>query len=296
MRYIGISIIAYIASVIYLYAMPSIQAQVDWERSKVQVYGKLSTNYNYLDYAKRTFYIEEAKETLRLYLSQLIHEIPYDENTNLHELLLRNNLFLTEYTQFLDNIQPAKIKFMDNHIHILLNISLQHKHSFMEIMPISWGKNTYRDLDPKDYVGNGYLSNKARKTFLPTRIGTIYTGLVVDMRNTPFRPSIAPKIFTQNGWLFYGASYLDREIGIKYGVVMYTSDLEASHIVSRVGISPLYVSAFSVMGKNQNNVVIAEEDAYNLLRHEETIQNLLQAKVILIINESIQNFSKINAQ
>jgi hypothetical protein len=67
-----------------------------------------------------------------------------------------------------------------------------------------------------------------------------YTGLVLDLRGTGFKPSIFPRIICE-GEELYSLEMVDREILVENGMVMYTDSLDLEKIKDRVGENPLII-------------------------------------------------------
>ena len=151
-------------------------------------------------------------------------------------------------------------------------------------MPVPWDTHKYADLEDAKYVGEAYLKAEVSSSFSKSFASGFYTGLILDLRGNLFQSSLLPKIYSEDGRLFYGASFLKRNIGVNNGVVVFSKRIDSKRVKQRVGRWPFYAVALGVKGKMKTDAVISYEDAAKILGHKDLIQNLLNARVALIID------------
>jgi len=74
-----------------------------------------------------------------------------------------------------------------------------------------------------------------------------YTGLVIDARNTGFRPCLKPEIVGREQ-IIYPGSYINRATAIRSGFVRYYRNLARAQRSSRAGSLPLTIKATGTLG------------------------------------------------
>lgn len=112
----------------------------------------------------------------------------------------------------------------------------------------------------------------------------VYTGVIVDARNTDVQPAMSPKIFDEAGNEIYGSAYVDHEFVVKHGMAGYLKDLDLAQQNDRVQGNPLVIQALGSTGKNQTDIVISNENG-NALRQMAATQSFLrEARVVVLLN------------
>ena len=109
------------------------------------------------------------------------------------------------------------------------------------------------------------------------------TGIVIDARGMGLVPAMAPQILTDNGQLLYGATIIDRNAALQYGVAGYSSNLSSSIVTQRVGANPLIIKAESLYGGQNAGVKISTGDALKALLLNSTKGLLKLGKVLFLM-------------
>jgi len=119
----------------------------------------------------------------------------------------------------------------------------------------------------------------------PMKSSHPYTGLIVDARNTAFRPCLKPGLFI-NGEMLYPGDYLDLKRTVEEGYVRYYSDAGQAQQSERVGALPYMTTAAGTYGGNRGLAV--STDAYQVLEAVRQSANnfLAQARVVIVIGSS----------
>ena len=119
----------------------------------------------------------------------------------------------------------------------------------------------------------------------PIKPSQPYTGLIVDARDTDFRPCLKPGLFI-NGEMLYPGDYLDMKKTVEEGYVRYYSDAGQAQQSERVGALPYMIKAAGTYGGNRGLSVSA--DAYRVLEAVRQSSNnfLAQARVVILIGSS----------
>lgn len=102
-------------------------------------------------------------------------------------------------------------------------------------------------------------------------IGSGYTGLVIDAKDTELVRTFCPAIYDTNGRVIYGVQNVDKDYAISKGIVEYAEGNDRWNQVgigqSRAGNNPLYVKIVGLRERvvNKCDVIISVEDADKLL-------------------------------
>jgi hypothetical protein len=112
---------------------------------------------------------------------------------------------------------------------------------------------------------------------------TVYTGLIFDAQNLTFTPSASVKILDEEGREVYGSAYVSKEWAEKQGIVSYVKDLAQAKANQRVAGNPLVIKAIKVMGPNNKDLVISNDDARRVRDLAKHLNFLDAAKVVIIV-------------
>ena len=112
----------------------------------------------------------------------------------------------------------------------------------------------------------------------------VFTGLVVDARGLGKVPAAAPRIFDSNHTLVFSADMMYLESFRKWGAVQYTDDLNVRLYEKRVGDNPYRIVAIHDDKLIETDIAISVEDAQVLLQKEGSRENLMQGRVVIIMD------------
>lgn len=112
----------------------------------------------------------------------------------------------------------------------------------------------------------------------------IYTGLIVDARETGLQPAMSPKILDEAGNEVYGSAYVERDWVTKHGMAGYLKNLDKAEHNDRVKGTPLTIKALKADGKNNTNLVISNQDANALREIAQKLTFLREARVVMVLN------------
>jgi hypothetical protein len=112
---------------------------------------------------------------------------------------------------------------------------------------------------------------------------TVYTGLIFDAQNLTFTPSASVKILDEEGREVYGSASVSKEWAEKQGIVSYVKDLAQAKANQRVAGNPLVIKAIKVMGPNNKDLVISNDDARRVRDLAKHLNFLDAAKVVIIV-------------
>lgn len=121
----------------------------------------------------------------------------------------------------------------------------------------------------------------------PPALTTRYTGLIIDARGLDATPSLAPKIFTQDGSAVWTFANADPDYAVLYGVVDWMHDMATARSRPRVGETPMVISARRVVGPKpdtlfKSDFIISDQDAAFLLEANKATHFLEKCAVAII--------------
>jgi hypothetical protein len=91
----------------------------------------------------------------------------------------------------------------------------------------------------------------------------MYTGLVIDARQTDFRPCLKPEVYSQ-GQLVYPGENINMRLAVHGGIVRYYRDLGRAQQNDRIGIRPCTIKAKGTW-KGRRSLEI-DPESYQMLR------------------------------
>lgn len=115
---------------------------------------------------------------------------------------------------------------------------------------------------------------------------TGYTGVIIDAYGMGLEGTFAPALYDTNGRVIYGVRELDKSFAMSQGMVAYSSNIEESKMIPRIGNNALYIKAVSVRGGvnsvNPVNLVVSVEDADKIL-YVNQYNDFLSKKAVVFI-------------
>ena len=107
------------------------------------------------------------------------------------------------------------------------------------------------------------------------------TGLVFDVRDLPIKPSMTPKIYSENGDLIYGPEHVSRDYIERYGIVGYTKD--AANVLERIGENPLLLKVFTLHEDNAAHIVLDKDTVEQLAKIDKRGRLLRESRVAFLV-------------
>ncbi len=111
-----------------------------------------------------------------------------------------------------------------------------------------------------------------------------YTGLVVDARDLPIKPSMCFKVLDEDGKEVYGPAYASRENVVYAGMCQYVSSITNIEDNARVGGNPLIVKGLKILPPGSSNIVISGTDAARLRGSVEHLAFLKKCRVVVVMD------------
>jgi len=261
-----------------------IAAVVDWSRYKIflkatqQIPGEMNDEM-------RPQLRESLRQALLTKSSQLVESLVFNAPAEDEE---KNENILARLNHFFRLQKLASFQVAENRALGTLEIALRGKDSVLFFMPNSANLESYNLIERGSVSDVQYETANQTGEYQTTHHESIpYTSLVVDARHLNFKPGLNPAIFSQNGRLIYSADFLTAETLKKRGAAGFSENLNERDIQLRTGSRPLRISALELFSQQTSSVVISEEDAEKILRHEKSISNLKKARVAFLVAKGL---------
>ena len=138
-----------------------------------------------------------------------------------------------------------------------------------------------RQIEPIKQVFKPKSSSRLRTR---SRSSEIFTGMVVDARNTQAVPVLAPKILDENLEEVFGPAFVSREFAVQHGMVRYTTDLLKAKLHPRVSVRPLIVKALKTILPGRCDFIISNADAAKLRSASEHLLFMRECRVVIVLD------------
>jgi hypothetical protein len=140
-------------------------------------------------------------------------------------------------------------------------------------------------------AGRQVESESSTTHFQPAEVPAIttdYTGLIIDARGLDGSPSLAPRILAEEGSEVWAFANAEPDYAMLYGVVDWAHNMDSARSKSRVGQTPMVISAHRAVGPKAETVfksdfVISDRDAAFLLAANKGPHFLEKCGVVIII-------------
>ena len=166
-----------------------------------------------------------------------------------------------------------------------MTINLRGRKGLLKHLPLPWQNEKYELLRDAVFQGKAYANTNSYREYKLSKAPPIYTGLVVDVSEFKFNPSLAPRIYSRAGRLLYGPEFIIRLVGVRRGIAAFAKSFRQSNVKNRAGRHPLLTIALAVNGKYRTDAVISDKDAELIFQAKQTIRNLQKCRVVFLINK-----------
>jgi hypothetical protein len=244
------------------------KAEVDWLNMKLTVSGTAVVTRQesgnmiswQLEAAKRA-----EQDLLRNFIDAM-RIIRIDAFHNAHDILLKDLHKNELIYRYFYELKEASIEYGEDRVSIEKVFPLFGETGFCSILYTA-GKDT------------GYFNTYDEYVF-----STAFSGLVIDARGLERKPSIAPRIFDEGHNLVFAADFMERESYAYWGAVQFTTDPHYTDHAERVGNNPYRIMAIPDERLTENDFAIFTDDARVLLQNSGTRSNLLEGRVVIIVD------------
>lgn len=220
--------------------------------------------YNLTD--ARNYSYKRAKSSNRTKLNRSLENLFFDENFTVGEWMDQNENLKSKIINYYNgDIEIENKKIQKNFLSLKSTLVLRGNNNLISMF--------YSDLGGEDFPD-----------FTDSLPEVDFTGLIIDLRDQNFNPSIFPKIQNE-----YGADLFNKNIAHpasiqEMGMVAYYSNPKDPNLLRRVGNNPYKLYPIQITGKNKTNIIIPYEEGKKLLSSSITKINLKLCKVAILVN------------
>lgn len=206
-----------------------------------------------------------------------ILSLTVDSSNKLGDIVLRDSITLEQLTQITDNGKKSAAVYTQN------GEVLQMNHSLLltEVASLMIRHNIpYTPQLPIEKVSS-----------------RSYSGILIDARgilpvqgefvSEKAQPCLFPKIWDETMELLYEKNMADSTIAKEKGIVTYSSLIDETTLVKRIGTDPLRISARKIFGVYRTDPVISRSDALKILSIPENMELLRQGKIVILLDKDV---------
>lgn len=245
---------------------------INWQDQIIRATGIGAPNPKMPLAAQRAGALEAAKRIALRNLLETVKGMSITSETTVRNAMMENDVITTRVSGIIRNFKVVDTRYMssgDVEVDVEVPLSGVLTDALLPAtgapMPVGQGF----PIDPSGYT-------------LPQNV--VFTGLIIDARGIGARPAMAPKILDENGNEVYGTGYVSREYAVQIGVVGYEKDINRAKANERVTDNPLIVKAKKTSGTGQNDLVISNNDAQNVVGAAKNLNFMENCKVMVILD------------
>ncbi len=259
------------------------QSSMDWSSYQIELKSSIPLKKN-ATIREEQFARQNALYEILEGHSGFLESIPIDGDHLLKDYLDENATFAEKYSYYLQTRSLNRVAYQKGFLNGQVILPIRNTGSLLAILPLPWDTFSYQP-ERKQLQSSAYENPADHHDYHRGRAAVRYTGLVVDAREQRLSPSLAPRIYAQDGRLIYGPEYLMRNTGIYRGVAGFAKSMNDPELQRRTGLKPLVTAALAVSGKHGTDVVISNQDARLLFDNAENLENLRKTKVIFLVDD-----------
>lgn len=250
----------------------SIEGNLDWTTGALTVYGEGIASPDIQNPAQRRLLgLRAAKATAYRNLLELVGQVHIDASTTVGEAMLASDSIRTRVSGLIRGARlvPESQQEKDGVFQVALTLKLQDDLAATLLPAIQ------RPSAPPP------LAESALYT--PPQA---YSGLIIDARGLPLKPSMAPRLLSAGGNELFNAHGVNLEYVRRWGMVGYDRDLERASRSDRLGganAQPLVIKATQVAGQYSADAVISNEDAVRVQMADKHSPFLAQCRVVFVL-------------
>ncbi len=250
----------------------AIEGNLDWTTGVLTVYGEGIASPDIENPAQRRLLgLRAAKATAYRNLLELVGQVHIDASTTVGEAMLASDSVRTRVSGLIRGARlvPESQQEKDGVFQVALTLHLQNDLS-ATLLPTAQHPSTSPPLAES-------------ALYAPPQT---YTGLIIDARGLPLKPSMAPRLLSAGGNELFSANGADLQYVRRWGMVGYDRDLERASHSDRVGgadARPLVIKATQAAGQYRADAVISNEDAVRVQMADKHSPFLAQCRVILVL-------------
>ena len=258
---------------------------IDWTNGVVYATGMGVPNPKFKTQAQRSYSAYEAAKTVAMRnLLQMVEGINITSEKTVKAGMLENDVIQTQISGRLRHVQEVgKAKTMsDGSIWVTMKMFLRDIYSIL-VNNEQFGVQSAGQTPSSKAPQQEPRPEKKPKSEYGGSAEEIYSGLIIDARDTGLTPAMAPKVINRRGEEIYGSAAIERDFVLKHGIVGYVKDIKRAKDNSRVKGKPLMIKG-KLSSEGSSDLVISDEDAELLKKLDASQTFLREARVIIVIS------------
>lgn len=251
-----------------------VKGSLDWGRRSLTVYGEGVAPAGITEPAQRRLMGYRAAQTVAYRnLLELAGEIQIDAQTTVSMAMVADDSLRARVQGLIRGarVVPGSKKETDGLYRVAVQLDLSSGFTDAVLPPAGVPA---AQAPPADAPAHPYVPSRP------------FTGLVIDARGLDLRPSMAPRILSDDGQVIYSAGGVDRRYAAQMGVVGYDRDLERAGKSDRLGgaeARPLVLRAQKADGPYRADALLAREDGIRARMADLEGHFLSQCRVIFVL-------------
>lgn len=243
---------------------------VDWTRLTISTTGTAPVNRDSSRYPlELQIAYSRARRNARQRLYMMLLEFRVDDRRDIRQLLadnpgMRNRLQNHIYQQAREVVPPYR---RGRAVHTRASIRLTGSEGLYSLFPELYP--FFRVLPDTVFLYRG---------------GYHYTGLVIDARHLPLKPSSGLRIFNEKGLLIFSPAFTRRSLFRNRGHLQYLTGLGSPLLKRRVGVRYLYFLAKSLRPGTPagSDIVVHDRDGDRILSSKTLHDAVKQCRVVVL--------------
>jgi hypothetical protein len=237
--------------------IPKILVESDLNQSEFGFYNLSdSRNYSY----------KRAKSSNRSKLNRSLENLYFDENYTVGEWMDQDtNLKSKIISYYNGDIEIENKKIQQNFLSLKSTLVLRGNNNLISMF--------YTELGGEDFPE--YTDGSPEVEF---------TGLLIDLRDHQFNPSLFPKIQNEYGADLFNKFMVHPASVQEIGMVGYYSNPKDPNLIKRIGKNPYKLYPIQITGKNKTNIILPYEEGKKILSSSITKRNLKLCKIAILVN------------
>jgi len=220
--------------------------------------------YNLSD--SRNYSYKRAKSSNRSKLNRSLENLYFDENYTIGEWMDQDSNLKSKIINYYNgDIEIENKKIHQNFLSLKSTLVLRGNNNLISML--------YTELGGEDFPE--YTDGSPEVEF---------TGLLIDLRDHQFNPSLFPKIQNEYGADLFNKFMVHPASVQEIGMVGYYSNPKDPNLIKRIGKNPYKLYPIQITGKNKTNIILPYEEGKKILSSSITKRNLKLCKIAILVN------------
>ena len=226
--------------------------------------------------------IRAAKVDAMRNLAEMVYGVRINSETTVRMGVVESDVIKSGVNVILKGAsQVGEVRFLDDSsVEVTMGISMS---AILSIVLEGPSQSTQVER-PREIKLEGDGESRDDQTLSAFREGEPVTGIIIDGRGMHVKPSMSPRILTQNADVLYGRGSYPADFAVTQGVVGYHRDPNIAMKDRRVAGNPMLIKAIGVSGKLSTDMVISSRDALVIASANKINDFLGNCRVMFILD------------